>query len=174
MSEERRKRQLDRDGGASDGNTKKMVTYGVVVILLAAAFIAGRYYKNHKYDNFAKCLATKQSKMYGLYWCPHCIEQKEMFGEAFHYVPYQECAIKGSSEEVPVCKMAGLHGQADRRAHPRAPVPFHCLESGKGTVSSRRRRAVPEPHPITRRRRRGAPPNSPSSSPRGTRRAPAA
>jgi len=108
MSEERRKRQLDRDGGASDGNTKKMVTYGVVVILLAAAFIAGRYYKNHKYDNFAKCLATKQSKMYGLYWCPHCIEQKEMFGEAFHYVPYQECAIKGSSEEVPVCKMAGV------------------------------------------------------------------
>ena len=34
--------------------------------------------------------------MYGLYWCPHCIEQKQMFGEAFHYVPYVECAIKGS------------------------------------------------------------------------------
>ena len=34
--------------------------------------------------------------MYGLYWCPHCIEQKEMFGAAFHYVPYVECAIKGS------------------------------------------------------------------------------
>ena len=108
MSEERRKRQLERDGSASDGNTKKLVTYGVVVILLAAAFIAGRYYKNHKYDAFAKCLATKQAKMYGLYWCPHCIEQKEMFGEAFHYVPYQECATKGSSEEAPVCKMAGV------------------------------------------------------------------
>jgi hypothetical protein len=108
MSEERRKRQLERDGGASDGKTKTLVTYGVVVILLAAAFIAGRYYKNHKYDAFAKCLATKQAKMYGLYWCPHCIEQKEMFGEAFHYVPYQECAIKGSSEEAPVCKIAGV------------------------------------------------------------------
>ena len=108
MSEERRKRQLERDGGASDGNMKKLVTYGVVAILLAAAFIAGRYYKNHKYDAFAKCLATKQAKMYGLYWCPHCIEQKEMFGEAFHYVPYQECAIKGSQEEAPVCKIAGV------------------------------------------------------------------
>ena len=108
MSEERRKRQLERDGSSGDGNAKKILTYGVVVILLAAAFIAGRYYKNHKYDNFAKCLATKQAKMYGLYWCPHCIEQKEMFGEAFHYVPYQECAIKGSQEEAPVCKIAGV------------------------------------------------------------------
>jgi hypothetical protein len=108
MSEERRKRQLEREGSASDGKKKKMVTYGVVVILLAAAFIAGRYYKNHKYDNFAKCLATKQARMYGLYWCPHCIEQKEMFGEAFHFVPYQECAIKGSQEEAPVCKIAGV------------------------------------------------------------------
>ena len=108
MSEERRKRQLEREGSASAGNTKKMAIYGIVVILLATAFIAGRYYKNHKYDNFAKCLATKQAKMYGLYWCPHCIEQKEMFGAAFHYVPYQECAIKGSQEEAAVCKIAGV------------------------------------------------------------------
>jgi hypothetical protein len=109
MSEERRKRQLEREGSSSSGgNTKKIFTYGVVVILLAAAFIAGRYYKNHKYDAFAKCLGTKQAKMYGLYWCPHCIDQKEMFGDAFHYVPYQECAIKGSQEMAPACKIAGV------------------------------------------------------------------
>jgi len=109
MSEERRKRQLEREGsGSSGGSTKKMSTYGIVAILLGAAFIAGRYYKNHKYDAFAKCLGTKQAKMYGLYWCPHCIEQKEKFGDAFHYVPYQECAIKGSSEMAPACKIAGV------------------------------------------------------------------
>jgi hypothetical protein len=108
MSEERRKRQEERDGKASDGNTRRILTYGVVAVLLAAAFIAGRHYRNHKYDAFAKCLATKQAKMYGLYWCPHCIEQKEMFGESFHFVPYQECAIKGSSEEATVCKIAGV------------------------------------------------------------------
>ena len=109
MSEERRKRQLEREGsGSSGGSTKKMFTYGIVVILLAAAWMAGQYYKNHKYDAFAKCLGTKQAKMYGLYWCPHCIEQKEKFGDAFHYVPYQECAIKGSSEMAPACKIAGV------------------------------------------------------------------
>lgn len=108
MSEERRNRQQERDGSASDGQIKKVLTYGVILILLAGAYLGGRYYLNHKYDSFAKCLATKQVKMYGLYWCPHCIEQKEMFGDAFHYVPYQECAIKGSSELVPACKVAGI------------------------------------------------------------------
>jgi len=108
MSGERRKRQAEREASAADGKTKKMLTYGGIVILLAAAFVGGRYYRNHKYDSFAKCLATKQAKMYGLYWCPHCIEQKEMFGEAFHYVPYVECAIKGSSEMAAGCKIAGV------------------------------------------------------------------
>jgi len=108
MSEERRKRQEERDSSASDGQTKKVLTYGVILILLAGAYLGGRYYRNHKYDAFAKCLATKQAKMYGLYWCPHCIEQKEMFGDAFHYVPYQECAVKGSPEIVPACKVAGI------------------------------------------------------------------
>lgn len=111
MSEERRKRQQERDGSASDGTKTKLMNYGVVLVLLVAAFAGGRYYRNyrnHKYDAFAQCLAGKQAKMYGLYWCPHCIEQKEMFGDAFHYVPYQECAIKGSSEEVAICKIAGV------------------------------------------------------------------
>jgi hypothetical protein len=109
MSEERRKKQLERDRTApTEAKTKKMFIYGIVLVLLAGAFVGGRYYRNHKYDSFAQCLAGKQAKMYGLYWCPHCIEQKEKFGEAFHYVPYVECAIKGSKEEAPECKAAGV------------------------------------------------------------------
>lgn len=109
MSEERRKRQQERqDAPPEQKNTKKFLAYGVVLILLAGAFYAGRYYRNHKYDSFAKCLASKQAKMYGLYWCPHCIDQKQMFGEAFHYIPYVECAIRGSKEMAPECKVAGV------------------------------------------------------------------
>ena len=107
MSEERRKRQQEREGGSTGGRTKEILLYGGIVILLAAAYYAGWRHKNHKYDAFAQCIATKQAKMYGLYWCPHCLEQKEMFGESFHYVPYVECAIKGSSELAPHCKVAG-------------------------------------------------------------------
>ncbi len=97
MSEERRKRQQERVPEATPQSRNKLILGGVVV-LFVLAYAAGWYHSNHRYDGFAKCLASKQAKMYGLYWCPHCIEQKEMFGRAFQYVPYTECAIKGSRE----------------------------------------------------------------------------
>jgi hypothetical protein len=106
MSEERRKRQAERDG-QTGAPSRKALMWGGILILVAGAYYAGWHYKNHKYDAFAKCLATRQAKMYGLYWCPHCIEQKEMFGKAFQFVPYEECAVKGSSELAPACKIAG-------------------------------------------------------------------
>lgn len=109
MSEERRKRQQQRDGSTqNDGKAKKIALYGVIIVLFAGAYYAGWYHKNHKYDAFAKCLASRQAKMYGLYWCPHCADQKAMFGESFHHVPYVECAVQGSSELAPACKMAGV------------------------------------------------------------------
>ena len=109
MSEERRKRQLERVG-ATETNPKsrnRLIWVGIAVVAILA-YVGFWYYSNHRYDEFAKCLSTKQVKMYGLYWCPHCIEQKEKFGKAFRYVPYVECAIKGSRELTPECKAAGV------------------------------------------------------------------
>ncbi len=60
------------------------------------------------HDSFAKCLTAKQVTMYGLYWCEHCAEQKEMFGPSFQYVHYVECGIKGSRAETPACIEAGV------------------------------------------------------------------
>jgi len=106
MSDERRQRQKERQ--VSSGQTRKYLTWGGIVVLLAGAYLAGWYYKNHRYDGFAKCLASKQAKMYGLYWCSHCAEQKEMFGASFRYIPYVECATKGSKELNVECKVAGV------------------------------------------------------------------
>ena len=107
MSEERRKRQQEREG-VGDGKTKKTVVYAVIAILFVGTFFAGKYHKDHKYDSFAKCLASKNARMYGLYWCPHCIEQKEEFSASFRFVPYVECAIKDKPGELaPECKAAG-------------------------------------------------------------------
>jgi hypothetical protein len=109
MSDERRKRQQQREGTSPTPEKKKrFLAYAVVVALFVAAFLVGRYYRGHKYDSFAKCLASKQAKMYGLYWCPHCADQKSEFGASFRYVPYVECAIKGSHEMMPECKAAGV------------------------------------------------------------------
>jgi hypothetical protein len=108
MSEERRKRQQEREEREQPKPIpRKYFIWGAILVLFAAAYYAGWHHKNHRYDAFAQCLASKQAKMYGLYWCPHCLDQKEMFGKAFQYVPYQECAIKGSRELAPECKAAG-------------------------------------------------------------------
>ncbi|MBZ5680926.1 MAG: hypothetical protein LAO24_12555 [Acidobacteriia bacterium] len=108
MSEERRRRQQERENKEQPKPIPRKYFIGCgVVILLATAYYAGWHHRNHRYDPFAQCLASKHARMYGLYWCPHCIDQKEMFGKAFQYVPYQECAIRGSRELVPECKEAG-------------------------------------------------------------------
>jgi hypothetical protein len=106
MSEERRKRQQQRQGSAPP-IPKNYLKWIVVMALIVIAYLAFWYYNNHKYDKFAQCLADKHAKMYGLYWCPHCIEQKEKFGASFRYVPYVECALS-HTEETPQCKAAGV------------------------------------------------------------------
>jgi hypothetical protein len=111
MSEERRKRRQEREASASRrAQVRKYLTWPGILLLFAAAYYAGWYHKNHKYDKFAQCLAGKQATMYGLYYCPHCVEQKQMFGESFHYVPYVECALKGPPAPLlaPRCKAAGV------------------------------------------------------------------
>ena len=109
MSEERRKRRQQRVGKpAAKPNSRNRPIWAGIAGVIILAYMGFWYYNNHRYDGFAKCLATKQAKMYGLYWCPHCAEQKAMFGRAFQYVPYVECAIKDSHELQPACKAAGV------------------------------------------------------------------
>ena len=70
--------------------------------LIAAAFGLAYYLGNrrqHKHDAFARCLTERGVKMYGAWWCPHCVEQKEMFGASFEYAPYVECGIKGETTD---------------------------------------------------------------------------
>jgi hypothetical protein len=110
MSDERRKRQQKRDGEGPRSNSSKFaIRAAVVIVVCAAAYYAYWHWETHHYDAFAQCVASKQARMYGLYWCPHCAEQKEKFGASFRYIPYQECAVKGSPHELtPECKAAGV------------------------------------------------------------------
>jgi hypothetical protein len=107
MSEERRKRQQERQD--ENSKTKKILIYGILLALFVGAYLAGRYYKNHRYDSFAKCLASKNARMYGLYWCPHCADQKSEFGASFRYVPYIECASQDDPHQLTAaCQAAGV------------------------------------------------------------------
>ena len=53
----------------------------------------------------AKHLKQTGAKMYGAYWCPHCHDQKELFGkEAAAIYPYIECAPDGVNSKTAVCQ----------------------------------------------------------------------
>ncbi|HET7441075.1 MAG TPA: hypothetical protein VFJ47_07225 [Terriglobales bacterium] len=112
MSEQRRKRQGEREGTAASGgpNWRKIGIAAAVIVLVVGGY-AFIYHKNsHRYDDFARCLGEKQLKMYGAYWCPHCAEQKEKFGASFANVPYVECGIPGNPRggETQQCKDEGI------------------------------------------------------------------
>ena len=97
MSELRRERRKEKEDAAAPSR----VNWGrraIYAVLIVAAFGLAYYLGNrsqHKHDAFARCLTDRGVKMYGSWWCPHCVEQKEKFGASFEYVPYVECGIKG-------------------------------------------------------------------------------
>lgn len=53
----------------------------------------------------ANHLTEVDAKMYGAYWCPHCHDQKQLFGkEAYKDIPYVECAEDGRNSQTAVCR----------------------------------------------------------------------
>ena len=62
-------------------------------------------------DAFAQCLKDKGAVMYGASWCPHCKKQKDLFGRAFRFAKYVECAMPGNPQaQAPACRDAGIQG----------------------------------------------------------------
>jgi|SRR5947209_2110272 len=104
----RTKRKEERQGRPKAGLARKLIIAVLIVGAFGGAYRLGRRKRTSRLDAFAQCLAGKQAKMYGLYWCTHCAEQKEMFGSSFQYVPYIECGIRGARGEEASCLQAGV------------------------------------------------------------------
>jgi hypothetical protein len=88
------------------------VALTLVIVVAAWAAYYFLYYQKpvSTLDGFAQCLKLKGARMYGAWWCPHCKDQKEMFGFAFQYVDYVECSPEGQRTMNDVCKQAGIKG----------------------------------------------------------------
>ncbi|MFA5797095.1 MAG: peptidylprolyl isomerase [Candidatus Woesearchaeota archaeon] len=64
-----------------------------------------------KVVTLAKCLTEKGVLFYGAYWCTHCANQKQMFGDALIYITYVECADPDNAQtQTPECTAAGISG----------------------------------------------------------------
>lgn len=84
--------------------------FGIIVVLAGLVYFtrSGDSAVPGKYDDFAKCLTESGAKMYGAYWCPHCAEQKKMFGSSVKYIPYVECDPRGDNANEAACDAAGV------------------------------------------------------------------
>jgi uncharacterized membrane protein len=61
--------------------------------------------------NLATQLQAMDAKMYGAYWCSHCLDQKETLGkQAFGRIPYVECSKDGLNSQNKLCKAQQIPG----------------------------------------------------------------
>jgi len=54
-------------------------------------------------DAFAQCLGEKGALFYGAFWCPHCADQKKMFGRSVDELPYIECSTPDGKSQTQQC-----------------------------------------------------------------------
>lgn len=56
----------------------------------------------------ARHLRETGAVMYGAHWCPHCADQKALFGDAAKDIPYVECAADAVNGRPDLCEKAGV------------------------------------------------------------------
>lgn len=82
-----------------------------IVLIVGGVFMQRRVVPKIDYTSFARCLTTNGVKMYGAYWCTHCQQQKELFGEAVKELRYIECGVPGDVRAQNLeCQQAGITG----------------------------------------------------------------
>lgn len=96
--------QREQEGPAPTKSGPRWIWILVAAGVLLAGWAGYDYFSyNNKastLDDFAKCVTSKSVRMYGAWWCPHCAEQKELFGFAFQYVNYSECGIEKQPHSI--------------------------------------------------------------------------
>ncbi len=86
----------------------------VIILLIAGVFGMVLLNKNtdpnapSKYDAFAQCLGEKGATFYGAWWCPHCNNQKKLFGNSKRLLPYVECSTPDGNGRLPICDEKGV------------------------------------------------------------------
>lgn len=102
----------------------------VIGIVVFAGVIGLAVYKKNapgKYDTFVSCIKDSGTIFYGAFWCPHCQEQKALFGNSAKLLPYTECSTP-SKAQTQVCTDAGV------TSYPTWKFPDGTLETGLKTI----------------------------------------
>jgi uncharacterized membrane protein/glutaredoxin len=88
-------------GFAWPGWLAQTVGLAAVVVIGLHGYHAGWWGGGGPEDPYFKALATyiadADATFYGASWCPHCQEQKRLFGSSQERLPYVECSPQGRS-----------------------------------------------------------------------------
>lgn len=83
----------------------------VLILFIVAGIGIARFYSEAKpspYIELAQCIADSGATFYGAFWCPHCAEQKALFGSSHEFLPYVECSTPDRQNQTEVCIEAGI------------------------------------------------------------------
>ncbi len=81
-----------------------------VLVVVGVVWLVKTPGRTGKLDAFATCLRDSGALFYGTFWCPHCQNQKALFGSSARLLPYVECSTPDSKGQLPVCTEAGIQG----------------------------------------------------------------
>lgn len=86
---------------------RHILLIGLVIAsaVLAACSSGPQTEQKPELNTFAQCLTDQGVIMYGTEWCPHCRNQKELFGSAFEHINYIDCEANTKA-----CTDAGIRG----------------------------------------------------------------
>ncbi len=89
----------------------KLITFGIIVAIIVV-FVTGCAGGEASivsvpgpFDKIAQCLTENGVVLYQTSWCPHCKNQKEMFGTSLQFVTMVDC-----DEDKEACIEAGVRG----------------------------------------------------------------
>lgn len=94
----------------------------IIILVLSIAIFVGLIYvatvqKNANsldYSGFVSCMAQKEVKFYGAFWCPNCQDQKNLFDGQSDLLEengvYIECSTPDQQSQTPVCIEEGIEG----------------------------------------------------------------
>lgn len=81
-----------------------------IAAIAAVGMIVAASNKPAPLDGFASCLKDKGATFYGAFWCPHCQNQKKLFGKSAGKLPYVECSASNGKGQLPVCTDKKIEG----------------------------------------------------------------
>jgi thiol-disulfide isomerase/thioredoxin len=93
--------------------TKGILIWGsfIIVIVSVIFFVASKQSSRPgPLDEFASCITGTGAQFYGAFWCPHCQDQKKIFGRSAKKLPYVECSTPDGKGQLPACKEKGIEG----------------------------------------------------------------